>query len=142
MKPLVLFAEDDPTDILIFKQHVEKHRLNIDFQFVHDGSIAIAWLAGEGVYGDRDLFPIPSLVITDLKMSEQGGFAVLRYVRSNRHLQHIPVIVHSSSKSSVDIDMARTLGATEYIVKEASFRSLLDSLTPYASGKIVAAYAQ
>jgi CheY-like chemotaxis protein len=142
MKPLVLFAEDDPNDILIFKHHLDKRRLEVEFQFVHDGSIAIAWLAGEGVYADRDLFPIPSLIITDLKMSELGGFAVLRYVRDNPKLRHIPVIVHSSSKLSVDIDMARTLGATEYIVKDSSFKPLLDCLALYASGKIVAARAQ
>jgi CheY-like chemotaxis protein len=138
MRPLVLYAEDDPNDILIFKHAVGKLHFNFDFQFVHDGSIAISWLAGEGVYADRDLFPVPQLVITDLKMSEQGGFAVLRFVRLNPKLRHIPVIVHSSSTLSTDIDMARTLGASDYVVKDTTFQPLISSLMPYAEGKIAA----
>jgi CheY-like chemotaxis protein len=131
MKPFILFVEDDPNDILMMKRALADARLRFRYEFVRDGSIAIAWLAGQGPYDDQDLFPLPNVVVTDLKMADQGGFALLRFIKTQPRLSRIPVIVHSGSMLGADIERARNLGACEYIVKDSAFKGLAQSLAVY-----------
>ena len=73
----VLLAEDDPDDVLLTQLAFERARLANPLQVVRDGEEAIAYLSGEGAFADRDRFPMPILLLLDLKMPKMDGFQVL-----------------------------------------------------------------
>jgi CheY-like chemotaxis protein len=63
----VLYVEDDPNDVVLLRRAFKRAELMNELIHVGDGEKAIAYLQGRGEYADRDRFPIPSLLIIDLK---------------------------------------------------------------------------
>lgn len=124
----ILYAEDDPNDVVIFKMGVKRAALSHEVYIVDDGEAAINWLAGKGKFQDRTQFPIPDVLILDLKMPRKTGFDVLQWVRANPTFSKMPVIILSSSDEPADLKRATALGATTYFVKSASFKELIQYL--------------
>jgi CheY-like chemotaxis protein len=92
---------------------------------VHNGQEAINYLTGAGDYGNRDRYPLPALVILDLKMPLISGLDVLRRLRAHADLDELPVIVLVCSNEDNNVETAMDLGATGYIVKPPSGKALL-----------------
>jgi len=59
----------------------------------------------------------PAAIVCDLIMEEMHGFEVLRKLRENPDMKHTVVIMTSAKAYKPDIDRARDLGATDYVVK-------------------------
>jgi CheY-like chemotaxis protein len=92
---------------------------NVSLRTVRDGLEAIDYLRGVGEFADREKFPYPSFVLTDLKMSPGDGFAVLEYMRNSQIA--VPVTVFSGSRDLDDVKKAYLLGAAGYLVKPQGF---------------------
>ena len=56
---------------------------------VDDGAKAMAYLKREGDYADREKFPVPAIVLLDLKMPNVDGFTVLEWIRSQPDLKNL-----------------------------------------------------
>lgn len=125
LKKVILYAEDDPNDILLAQVAFKKSGFPGQLRIVRDGRDVIGWLSGEGLCADRTLCPLPHLIITDLNMRISSGFDVVRGVRSHPAFSTLPVIVYSTSTNPDHMDMARLLGASAYCVKKPSFAELL-----------------
>jgi CheY-like chemotaxis protein len=121
----VLLVEDDLNDIFLVKRAFKMADIPNPLQVVTDGQDAINYLAGEGKYADRELYPLPSLIVMDIKMPRRTGFEVLGWVkRSHGPLRRIPVVIVSSSDNPTDINQAYELGANAYMVKPMNFRAV------------------
>jgi CheY-like chemotaxis protein len=59
----------------------------------------------------------PDLVLLDLVMPGIDGFEVLKTIKGDPKLQHIPVVILSNLSRDADEERARALGATDFIVK-------------------------
>lgn len=131
----VLLVEDDLNDIFLVKRAFKKARLRKPLQVVTDGQEAIHYLQGEAKYGDRDAYPLPTLIVMDIKMPLKSGFEVLEWVKTAEPpLRRIPVVIVSSSDNPADINRAYELGANAYMVKPVDFRAveqLFESITHY-----------
>src|SRR5438309_5667217 len=131
----VLLVEDDLNDIFLVKRAFKMAHLQNPLQVVTDGLEAIHYLKGEGKYEDREAYPLPKLIVMDIKMPRRTGFEVLQWVKGNGPpLQLIPVIIVSSSDNPADINRAYELGANAYMVKPVNFRAvehLFESITHY-----------
>jgi len=130
----VLLVEDDLNDIFLVKRAFKLARLETPLQVVTDGEEAIHYLKGEGRYADRSVYPIPKLVVMDIKMPRLTGFEVLEQVKQDGPLRRIPIVIVSSSDRLEDINRAYELGANAYMVKPMDYRSvehLFESITHY-----------
>ncbi|HSU56972.1 MAG TPA: response regulator [Candidatus Dormibacteraeota bacterium] len=121
----ILLAEDDDNDVLFMKLAFKRAGLENPLVAVHDGEEAIQYLRGEGIYADRQKFPLPCLLLTDLKMPRSNGFDLLEWLQEQPCLAHIPAIVLSSSDQPRDRQRALQLGAREYWVKPAQIQVLM-----------------
>ncbi len=124
----VLLAEDNSTDALMVQRAFRKANLTTPVQVVEDGDKAVAYLAGEGPYADREKHPAPVLLLLDLKLPRRSGMEVLQWLRQQPILKRLPVIVLTSSRDTTDVSQAYDLGVNSYLVKPAEFNPLLEML--------------
>jgi CheY-like chemotaxis protein len=127
-KAAILMAEDDDNDVFLIKRAFHQAQFENPLQVVETGDQAIAYLKGDAHYNDREKYPIPALVLLDLKMPGKNGFEVLSWIRQHPEFNSTPVVVLTSSQESADINRAYALGANSYLVKPASFLSLVEMI--------------
>ena len=94
-------------------------------QTVNNGEAAIAYLRGEGIYGNREKFPLPTVMLLDLNMPKVNGFNVLTWVRTQPGLRRLSMIILTASSRQEDIERAFDLGANSYLVKPATMAGLI-----------------
>jgi CheY-like chemotaxis protein len=123
--PIVLHADDDPNDLLLFKHACQSAHSPFLLESVGDGELAIAYLSGQNNYADRARYPLPALVLLDLKMPRRTGFEVLDWIRAQSPLKRVPVIILTSSKHEADINWTYEHGANSYLVKPVGFEALV-----------------
>lgn len=117
VSPTILIVEDDLLDQELIRNAFCRASERARIHTVGDGAEAIAYLAGDGVYADRQRYPYPHLVITDLKMRPGDGFAVLQFLKSHPRLSVVPTVMFSGSADTNDVSTAYRLGASSYMVK-------------------------
>jgi len=125
---VILLVEDDENDIILVRKAVEAAGAGHSVHAVQDGEQAIQYLQGLGRFSDRHKYPIPNVVLTDLKMPKIGGFELLHWLRTNPLFSVIPTIMYSSSALEKDVREAYQLGANSYITKPTSLSGLVDTL--------------
>lgn len=136
LHPTILIAEDSESDRMLIELGFEKARFPFSLQFAQDGFSASEYLDGLGRYANRAKFPLPIVLLTDLKMPRMDGFELLNWVRNHATLRNLPVIVVTGSDQSEDWKHAMELGANSYVVKDLLMRpppKLLDTIISYAS---------
>jgi CheY-like chemotaxis protein len=118
-------ADDDANDISLLKRAFLRAGLDVSMNVVRDGEEVIQYLHGDGPYDDRDEFPIPKLLLLDLKMPRTDGFEVLEWVRKQNDLRRLLVVVMTSSDEPQDVDRAYDLGANSFVRKPDDFTNLI-----------------
>ena len=120
---VILLAEDTEDDVLLIRRALLKGGVGNPLQVVRNGAEAISYLKGEAEFSDRDAYPLPELMLLDLKMPIVDGFEVLRWVRRRPLLAALPVLVLTSSDSLRDVNLAYRLGANSFLVKPFEFEN-------------------
>lgn len=123
-KPVVLYVEDEDSDVLLLKLAFEIAGVGFELKTVTDGEKAIEYLAGAGAFRDRTRFPLPDLVLLDLNLPRESGFEVLQWIRQRRSFESLPVIVYTSSLNAEDCARARALGANDYLEKLSDVKEI------------------
>jgi len=128
----VLLADDDSNDIFFLRRAFQKAGYENTVLDVPDGEKAIEYLRGENHFSDRARFPIPTLLMLDLKMPKINGFEVLEWLRTRNDLRELKVVVLSSSGLATDQQKARELGAHEYRVKPTDLEDMVNMIKEVA----------
>ena len=124
----ILHVEDDPNDVLLIERAFRKAEIGAQVQVVNDGEQAMQYLSGSSAFAQREKFPLPSLVLLDLKLPRKSGIEVLEWIRGQPGLRRIPVVMLTASKQAVDVNRAYDLGANAYLVKPVNFDALVELL--------------
>ena len=121
---VILLVEDREDDVLIIAKAFAEARLDNEVRVVSDGEDAIRYLKGEGAYADRKKYPMPNLILLDLKMPRIDGFEVLRWLRQQPDFGNIIVVVLTVSNAIRDVNLAYQLGANSFMVKPDDFQNV------------------
>ena len=114
----ILLADDDISQQFLSRRALVKALSNRStISMVDSGNKAIDYMIGEGEFGDRDLHPFPTIVITDLNMPDGDGFDVLEFMQCNPEWSVVPRIMMSSSADDDDVRTAFLLGVSAYHLK-------------------------
>src|SRR6185503_1446907 len=127
----ILLVEDEPNDQLLFERALRLNGTRDTLRMVGHGAEAIAYLNGEGEFADRDKFPFPSCIVTDLKMPIMDGLTVLEHLKANPQWCIIPVVVLSASQDTDDIKRAYMGGASSYFCKPPDLLGLKELLRKF-----------
>lgn len=128
---LVLLVDDNDTDILLMQHAFEKAGTLLPPIVVKDGREAVDYLQGEGPYADRAKYPVPSVMLLDLKMPRMDGFEVLQWVRNSSHHRHLFVVVQSASGRDEDVKRAYDLCANGFLVKPSTLEELVSMVKAF-----------
>lgn len=132
-KPLlILHVEDDENDAILFRKACERAGLPAELHRVEAADYAKAYLLGEGIYSDRARYPLPQIIVLDLKMPRMDGFDFLRWLRAQEEFAGIPVLVFSASISREDKSRAIAEGANSFFIKPASFDALVKMVSGFS----------
>jgi len=122
----ILLVEDDLNDVFLIQRAFRKANLANPIQVMKDGEAAVLYLSGQEPYADRDRYPLPILMLLDLKLPRRSGLEVLEWLKQQPKLKRLPVVVLTSSREHTDLNRAYDLGANSYLVKPVAFDSLLN----------------
>lgn len=135
MKPdLILIADDSEDDVHFIRRAFGRSGLINPLFVVHDGQEAINYLKGEGKFANRDEYPLPTLLLLDLKMPNKNGFEVLEWVRKESEVKGLRIVVLTNSGMTSDINRAYRLGANSFMVKPVDkdqFFAITDAIRGY-----------
>jgi CheY-like chemotaxis protein len=118
----ILLVEDNPDDVDLtveaFKENGTHSRLHV----VEDGVEALAFLRRQGPYSEA---PRPNLVLLDLNLPRKSGYEVLKEIKEDPTLRHIPVVVLTTSSAENDVLLSYELAANCFITKPVELDAFL-----------------
>ena len=120
----ILLVEDDENDVLVMKMALEKVGLTGLIRMATDGREAQDYLSGSGIFADRHEYPLPYLILLDLKLPRVMGLEVLKWIRERPEFDSTIVLILSSSSMPEDIQGAYRLRANGYLVKPHTLENL------------------
>jgi chemotaxis family two-component system response regulator Rcp1 len=120
--PEVLLADDNPSDVYLIREALREHAVDCMLRVVSDGKDALGLITGETAGADTGSI---SLIILDLNLPRHDGIEILQKLRESVTLEHVPVVVLTSSDSPRDRLLANQLGATRYLRKPSSLEDFL-----------------
>lgn len=121
----ILLVEDNRMDVELTLDAFKESRLQNKIHVVMNGQDALDYLFRRGIYADCNAYPMPDLILLDLKSPRVDGFEVLRQIKSTDILKRLPVVILTSSKNEGDRALSYDLGANSYLVKPVSFEGFL-----------------
>jgi CheY-like chemotaxis protein len=130
----ILLAEDSEDDVFFFNRALRQVDPACSVRVVINGLQVVDYLAGSGIYGNRKFFPVPSVVILDLKLPCLNGLQALQWIRCQDRFRGLPVIMLTSSNEPRDINGAYDLGVNSYFVKPSDplkFTEMLRNIHQY-----------
>ena len=122
---VILLVEDDEDDILFLRRAFKRADVKQAIRVARDGQEAIDYLSGKEQFADRGKYPLPCLIILDLKLPRKSGLEVLQWLRRQPELEDMPVVMVTSSGQEQDRNAAHHHGVEAYKVKPVSLDALV-----------------
>ncbi len=122
----ILLVEDNRMDVELTLDAFREGRLANIIHVARDGQQALDYMFNVAEYADRTKYPLPDLILLDLKLPRIDGHEVLRRLKGTPVIKRVPVIVLTSSKEEGDRALSYDSGANSYLVKPVSFDGFLE----------------
>ena len=121
---VVLSVDDNDVDGALLERAFKRTSIPARLYRVSEGPQAMAYLAGDGIYRDRENYPLPDLVLLDLAMPKMSGVEVLKWIRGQNVVKKTRVLIFTSSEKPEDVKAANEIGADGYLLKPTKFDDL------------------
>ncbi len=118
----ILLVEDNPGDVRLTVEALREGKIRTNLTVVKDGEQALDLLQQEDGYSET---PRPDLILLDLNLPKRDGREVLREIKGDSTLKHIPVVILTTSRSPEDVLGTYELHANCYITKPVDLEQFL-----------------
>ena len=125
----ILLVEDNEDHAEITMFTLEENQVANKIYWVDDGAKAIDFLFHQGDYADPIEYPVPGLILLDLKLPKLDGLEVLERIKADPELRRIPVVMLTTSNREEEILRSYDLGVNSYVTKPVQFEELTEKLT-------------
>jgi two-component system, response regulator len=124
----VLIVEDEPAHAELTKRAMRKAGNANRIDIVQSGEEALDYLFNQGKYKDKSEYPIPGLIVLDIKLPGIDGIDVLKRVKTDDQLKSIPVIMLTTSEQEKDIAMSYKYHANSYLSKPVGYKEFEEKI--------------
>lgn len=114
--------DDNPADLDLTREVLDKSKLHFHVSVVTDGEEAMSFVRRQAKYADA---PDPDLIVLDLNLPRKDGRDVLSELKTNPDLSRIPVVIFTTSQASSDVSRCYELGANCYLRKPGNLPDFL-----------------
>jgi CheY-like chemotaxis protein len=121
----ILIADDDPDFVMLLRAAFEEAHVDNLIDVVEDGAKAQEYLKNQGSFEDRQRFPIPGLILSDLRLPPKDGITLLRWIRQEPRLDGLPFVILTGSEFPNQEAIAIQSGANGYFIKPFQFTKLV-----------------
>jgi two-component system response regulator len=123
----ILLVEDSLADAEMAIDALHEAHLANPIVHVEDGVEALDYLLARGAHAGRQ-DGLPAVVLLDIKMPRLDGLEVLRQIRGQDGIRHLPVVILSSSREESDLARSWDLGVNAYVVKPMDAAQFFDAI--------------
>jgi CheY-like chemotaxis protein len=123
----ILLVEDNANDIELALTALQECHLSNDVQSVRDGAEALDYLYQRNAYEEREA-GLPRVILLDLKMPRVDGIQVLRTLKGDPAMRHVPIVMLTSSREEQDLAVSYDLGANAFVVKPVDFHEFVQAI--------------
>lgn len=121
----ILLVEDNRGDVLLTQEALLNWSTKNRISTIGDGEEAVRYLKE---MAKKSISQLPDLIILDINLPKLDGKQVLEFIRTEEVLQHLPVVIFSSSVNDKDIREAYALNADLYLQKPAELEDFFDAV--------------
>lgn len=121
----ILLVEDNPGDVRLTREALKDSRVINELTVVSDGVEAMQYLRAEDQYRGA---PRPDLILLDLNLPRKNGHEVLAEIKADDSLQHIPIVVLTTSQAESDVLRSYELAANCYVAKPIEFDAFAEAI--------------
>ncbi|WP_425145978.1 response regulator [Deinococcus sp.] len=126
----ILLVEDSEPDILLTQEAFEDAQIANRLHVTRDGVEALAFLRRQPPFEQASR---PDVILLDINMPRKGGLEVLSEIKADTALQHIPVVILTTSQAEEDILRSYRSHASSYIVKPVGFENFHRAIKAFES---------
>jgi CheY-like chemotaxis protein len=123
----ILLVDDNAKDIELTQAALEINKVANEIVVTRHGGEALDYLYRRNSYKDRPPGD-PVVVFLDLKMPMVDGTEVLKQIKSDPDLKHIPIVMLTSSREETDLVKTYELGVNAYVVKPVGFDQFTEAI--------------
>lgn len=124
----ILVADDSWDDVLLLKRAFHHSEAAEFLEVLSNGRQVLDYLEGKGRFSDRQLHPLPDVLILDLRMPLLSGFEVLEQIRQRGLQNPVKIAILTTDAQAADIQRSYELGAHFIAHKQADFRPLVQRI--------------
>jgi CheY-like chemotaxis protein len=129
-RTLLLYADDNPDDRILVKAALSGALPDVTLHCVQDGQALLDYLRQAVHATDPVGGPVfPHAILLDQSMPRKDGYETLIALKADEALQHIPVIMVSTSARPEDVQRAYDLGVSAFVRKPRSQQGLVQVLS-------------
>lgn len=110
----ILLVEDNEADIRLTVEGIKEAKIHNNLHITRDGDEAMDFLLNRGNHKDA---VTPDLILLDLNLPKKDGREVLKEIKNDAELAHIPVVILTTSEAEKDIVKSYRLHANCYVTK-------------------------
>jgi CheY-like chemotaxis protein len=129
----VLMADDDAEDCMLASHAFAESGAKAAFSCVSDGIELMDCLSEHSRSVSKQL---PDLILLDLNMPRKDGRQALMEIKAEPALQHIPIVILTSSQEQEDADHTIRAGAESFITKPATFDEWVEIMKTLADSRL------
>jgi two-component system response regulator len=125
---IILLVEDNPDDVELTLRAFKQNNISNKVIVAKDGTEALDYLFGQGLYAGREVDDMPVIILLDLKLPKISGMEVLKTIRQNELTKLVPVVILTSSSQEEDVVNGYKLGANSYVRKPVNFKEFVEAI--------------
>ncbi len=123
----ILLVEDNPKDLELTLEALERSQLANDVVTARDGVEALDWLFRRNAHENRETND-PAVILLDLKLPRIDGLQVLEQIKSDDDMKHLPVVMLTASREESDLVKSYQLGVNAFVVKPVGFQDFFKAI--------------
>jgi CheY-like chemotaxis protein len=124
----ILLVEDNPDHVFLTLEGLKRGNLVNDVRVANDGQEALDYVYRKGKYADEEKYPLPELILLDIRLPKKNGIEVLKIIKEDDKLKDIPVIMLTTSVNEDEIAQSYSYGANSYITKPVTFHDFVEKM--------------
>jgi CheY-like chemotaxis protein len=125
----ILLVEDEEAHAELTSRAIRKAGNANRIDILTDGEEALDYVFNRAKYADKTKYPLPGLIMLDIKLPGIDGIEVLKQIKEHPVLKKIPVIMLTTSDREEDICRSYIHCANSYLTKPVGYKEFEEKIT-------------